>query len=142
MISPNEVGLFDCSVIGADLRWTVNGVEFIFAGANQPGNLQNSNLPPNTIAALLVRVIVNDTTLEGSRTSVLRYVPDPGFTGSITVSCEGLLFDICTTTVFVGEYIRTSGKSVTCVRVTHVMVVIVSLHILCQNRTNDTVFWM
>jgi hypothetical protein len=107
VIGPGEVGLFICSVNGGDLRWTVGELQFTFPGGNALGTVQNNSLQPTlnsvSISALIARVIMSGSIVEGNRTSVLKYVPEPGFTGQVAVECDGQTIGVCSEIVSVGE---------------------------------------
>ena len=102
-IGPDEVGLFDCVVMnGIDLRWTVDGVPFDFPGGNSSdiGTIINM---PNGIAVLLERSTVAPSSVRGNRTSVLRFIPAPNFSGEIEVRCGDFSLGQCSAGVLVNN---------------------------------------
>ena len=91
-ICPNEVGLYQCTINGVDLRWTVNGTDHyaLFSATDGVGlaTVNNNNIP-NAIIFLTERIITNETTMEGTRISVMQYTPPPDYTGYISMTCSG-----------------------------------------------------
>ena len=78
VICPGEVGLFECRVDnGFDVRWTVDSEDLIIVGSDEIGTICRSSSVPNAIALLLERNLTNPLEQLGSRTSILRYRPNP-----------------------------------------------------------------
>lgn len=85
-IKKDEVGYYECRVLGVDIQWSVNGIPFSFQGSLPAGSIVDT--VPNTIAVLLENPD-QDPTVPVNRTSTLRYKPDPGPTSSFTIVCGG-----------------------------------------------------
>jgi hypothetical protein len=91
-------GVFTCAVSGFNLEWRVDGVEYYFFGSSRPGSLQTSSLQPNSTAILFV---IGGSV--GTRISAFHYVPNPGVSGPVEITCGGYDVGSCTTSIFVGE---------------------------------------
>ena len=87
-ICPNEVGLYQCTINGVDLRWMVNKTDAFFPGTHEVGFATINNIP-NAIIFLTERIITNETTYNGTRISVMQYTPPPDYTGYINMTCSG-----------------------------------------------------
>lgn len=103
-IDPDQTIYLVCSIRNAiDLQWRVNGNNLVIEAFRLTQYYIDSASLPNTIAVLLERNV--DSTLIGNRTSLLQYKPDPGFTGTVTISCKAAGIDPCLLDVSVGgEY--------------------------------------
>jgi hypothetical protein len=103
IIDPAEelASVFLCSVTGSDLQWTVGDVGFSFILVDDVEEVRRNSLQPGSFARLLEVTPINSTVAR--RISILRYVPQPNFTGPINVTCQAQGFAICTATTFVGK---------------------------------------
>ena len=102
VIGPGEFGLFNCSTFsGFNLVWIVDGVTLTFDGVAQAGEVQANGLQSATLMD-----VVDVGNSQSNRTSVFRYVPDPDLSSIsvISVTCQGILIDPCTTTVPICEF--------------------------------------
>lgn len=110
MIIQGEFGAFVCSIAEFGKMWNFGYESLEFIGTHGVGEFIPSTPLPNanTFARLLMRNITDSTTNLGIRTSVLYFEPAPDFTGSINISCQGILptSPLCIKTVVVtGEYL-------------------------------------
>ena len=99
----NSVGLFECSINGSDLRWSIDSEHLSFNGSASTGSIRSF---PNTstFASLVMRTVTDPAANQGMRISVLHFEPGPGFTGTTNISCSGtgqVLGDTCIKVVLV-----------------------------------------
>ena len=89
MITQGQCGRFVCTITEFGVVWTFGtdgSLEFL--GTRMTGDFQ-PDTNTNTFARLLMRNITGDL-MEGRRTSVLYFEPDPEFTGLMNISCQGI----------------------------------------------------
>lgn len=85
-LNVGETGFFICTTINSLLLvWTLNQESVIFIGVDEVG----TSVDGSSITAHLVNVNLDQDSLIGNRTSFLVYTPEPGFTGPVSVSCNG-----------------------------------------------------
>ena len=107
VITQGQFGTFVCTINEFGIIWTFGNESFEFIGTRLAGDVE----PPiprsdtNTFARLLRRNITDTSTNRGVRTSVLYFEPALDFTGSISISCQGIApkTNLCTKTVLIGE---------------------------------------
>lgn len=100
VIRPDGPGLFDCTVNGIDIQWTVNGNVLNIQGSRPVGFFAENPNVPNAVAILIItRDVVNPNLELVNRTSVLRLVPEPDAVGPIAVTCGGSGVGQCTVNV-------------------------------------------
>ena len=87
MICPGQVSFYQCKNEDQSLlRWSIDGTGTSFLGIDAVGSIE-MGIPNAT--AFLVEVEV-DNTLQGNRTSILRYDPDHSFTRNVTITCDSV----------------------------------------------------